>query len=461
MLLYIRDARFMTRLVAAASVLQFILLVVWVYPLVVGEVPSIDLSPDFFLYKIDAAFILLTSGIATGSFLHGIVFYTRELSAPKPPSLMELRINYGCALLFVLAMYVVFLSKNLGYLWICVEATTLLSAPLVYFSRTKHALEATWKYLIICSVGIVFALLGTLFIFASSQHGAIEGGGSLQINQLMAVAPQLKFNLLRFGYVFCLLGYGTKAGMFPLHSWLPDAHSEAPAPSSALLSGCLLNCALFAIWRISEIVAAAHNGLLSSETTLWTGTATILAASFFLIRQYALKRLFAYSSIENVGVMLVAIGLNSGPLFFMQALNHSIAKVCLFLIAGNIVQATWKKNLRQHYGLMKCSPLWAMLLILAAFAGTGAPPFGMFLSEWMILMKTVDKGYYVNFACCLIGISLSFVVICMHIGRVVLGAPNPNFQYFKPISSSAVPALLLICALLLGITTGSTIWTCL
>ena len=454
---WVRNVRDIGRMVAAGALLQFILLLIYVLPLFLGNVLVLQLTPSFLLTKIDAAFALLTAGVAACSFIHGSIFYERELYSPKPPNSVDIRINHACAMFFVLAMYGVFLSKNLGYLWISVESTTLLSAPLVYFSRTKHALEATWKYLIICSVGIVFALLGTLFIFASSQHGAIAGG-TLHLFRLMEVAPKLDFTLLRFGFVFCLLGYGTKAGMFPLHSWLPDAHSEAPAPSSALLSGSLLNCALFAIWRISEVVTASSHGQLSSETTLWTGTATVVAASFFLIRQYALKRLFAYSSMENVGVMLIAIGLNSGPLFFLQALNHSIAKVCLFLVSGNIVQATWKKNLRQHSGLLTAAPIWAVLMVLAAFAVTGAPPFGAFLSEWQILMRAIDLHYYVPAILCLIGLSLSFIVICMHVGKVILGTPSANFQYFRPIASSTIPALLILCSLILGITSGSTVW---
>ncbi len=274
---------------------------------------------ELFLTRLDAAFVMLTAGVAACALTHGYFFYERELAvAEPPPTSAHIRLNYACAMLFVLAMCSVYLCKNLGYLWVCIESTTLLSAPLVYFGRTKHALEATWKYLIICSVGISFALLGTLFIFASSQHGAVVGGGTLEIARLVDVARDLDPKLLRFGFIFCLLGYGTKAGMFPLHSWLPDAHSEAPAPSSALLSGALLNCGLYALWRIGEIVnsSAAH---FETGICLWAGTITVMAASLFLIRQFALKRLLAYSSIENVGMMLVAIGLNSGPLFFFQA----------------------------------------------------------------------------------------------------------------------------------------------
>src|SRR5262249_24526682 len=158
-----------------------------------------------------------------------------------------------------------------------------------------------------------FALLGTILIFASSQHGGLPLG-SLSYSELMAHAESLQCPLLRLGYIFCLVGYGTKAGIFPLHSWLPDAHSEAPAPASAMLSGALLNCALFAIWRLSQLVSCAHCGILASTLLLTLGALTALAASLFLVHQHGIKRLWAYSSIENVGIMLVAIGLGSGPL---------------------------------------------------------------------------------------------------------------------------------------------------
>jgi hydrogenase-4 component F len=349
--------------------------------------------------------------------------------------------------LFVLAMLIVYLCQNLGFLWIGVESTTLLSAPLVFFNRSKHALEATWKYLMICSVGIAFALLGTLFIFASSQHGAVAGG-SLSISELVAVGPKLQPQLLRIGFIFCLLGYGTKSGMFPLHSWLPDAHSEAPAPSSALLSGALLNCALYAIYQVSQIVISSQNANWCNHTIVWAGTITVVAASLFLIRQYSLKRLFAYSSIENVGVMLVAIGLNSGSLFFFQALNHSLAKVSLFLLSGNIVQATGKKNISQQFGLMASAPVWGVLIALSAFA---APPFGTFFSEWMILMKAIELKYYLNAALVLGGLSLAFIVILMHVGRVFLGHKNDGMHYFNPLFTSAIPALLVVCSLVIGL----------
>ncbi len=456
LLYFVHDSKFAGRLVALGSWVQFVSILYYVSPLFSGELKVIEVSPDLNCSRIGAAFLLLTAGVAACALTHSHIFFERELAKSADVSAENIRFNYVCAMFFVLAMFTVYLCNNLGYLWFAVETTTLLSAPLVYFNRTKHALEATWKYLIICSVGISFALLGTLFIFASSQHGAVFGG-SLRLSELIAVAPKLDFKLLRFGFIFCLLGYGTKAGMFPLHSWLPDAHSEAPAPSSALLSGSLLNCALFAIWRISEIVTVSKHAQLSSETTLWLGTATVLAASLFLIRQYSLKRLFAYSSIENVGVMLCAIGLNSGPFFFFQALNHSIAKVSLFLLSGNIVQATGKKNLPYLSGLMASAPNWAVLMVISTFAGIGAPPFGTFLSEWLILMKSIETHYYLNAVLLLTGLSLTFIFVSMHIGKVILGGANSKLNYFQPIASCAIPALLVVCSLILGLTSSSSL----
>jgi len=452
----IKDARLAGTFVVLGAWIQLLSLICVTFPLFTFGAKTIFVCADFFLTPFDAAFVVLTSAVAACAFTHGHIFFEGELVGSDPPTSANVRVNYACAMFFVLAMYGVYFCKNLGYLWVCVESTTLLSAPLVYFSRTRHALEATWKYLIICSVGISFALLGTLFIFASAQHGAVSGG-TLRVTELIEAASKLDPKLLRFGFIFCFLGYGTKCGMFPLHSWLPDAHSEAPAPSSALLSGSLLNCALFAIFQIGQIVSASGNRL-SSEFTLWSGTVTVIAASLFLIRQHALKRLFAYSSIENVGVMLVAIGLNSGWLFFLQALNHSIAKVSLFLLSGNIVQATGSKSLSDQSGLMASAPVWAVLLALSVFAGTGAPPFGTFLSEWLILMRAADLHYYVNVVLLIIGVSLSFIAVCMHVGKVIFGTRNPHLQCFRPLASSAIPALLVVCSLFLGLALGPLMW---
>ncbi len=449
----VEPIKFAGRLVAGAAWVQLAVTLALVHPVLFGWKESLRPAPEFQIDRLAAAFLVLTAVVIACALSHAHVFFLRELNGPHPPGRRHVHVIYACSLLFLVSMSAVYICDSLGYLWIAVEATTLLSAPLVYYSRTKNALEATWKYLIICSVGIAFALLGTIFIFAASQHGAIVGG-SLRISDLCAVAPDLEYSLLRLGFIFCFLGYGTKAGMFPLHSWLPDAHSEAPAPGSAMLSGALLNCALFCIWRISQIVVASRHPLLSFDLNVLAGTATVVAAGLFLIRQHGLKRLWAYSSIENVGLMLVAIGLGSGPLFFLQAVNHSLAKVALFLLSGNVIQASGTKALGELTGIMKVAPVWGVLFAMSALAVTGVPPFGAFISEWLILARSVDCRLWWTAILLIVGLSLGFVAVCMHLGRILLGSPKPGVEPFRPLATSVIPSLLVLACLILGLTTS-------
>ncbi len=422
------------------------------FPVLSGTTEKMILTPDFSADRLSALFLMLTAFVCACSLSHADSFFQKEQLISTTYKPYHERIFYACAALFYLAMIFVFICDNLGLLWVSTEATTLSSAALVYFSRTKHALEATWKYLIICSVGIAFALLGTVLIFASSQHGALANG-SLNLHELMENANLLQYPLLKLGYIFCLVGYGTKAGIFPLHSWLPDAHSEAPAPASAMLSGSLLNCALFAIWRLSQLVACTNHETLACTLPLSLGAITALAASLFLVHQHGIKRLWAYSSVENVGIMLVAIALGSGPLFFLQALNHSISKVALFLLAGNVIQATGTKRLSDIKGVLSTSPAWGVLLAVAAFAVTGAPPFGAFVSEWLIMTRCADQGYWLVVAVLIVALALSFVAVCIHVCGILFGTPKQQTAAFRPFATSLVPALLVACAIAGGITT--------
>ena len=438
---------------------KLIAVLLWFQVLVVGfvlspvlarRVDSLVIAQDFAVDRLAAFFVLLTQVVVASAMTHANVFFAQE-GAHQTERRRNVRVFYTCTILFLLAMTAVFFCQNLGFLWISVEATTLASARLVYFHRSKHALEAAWKYLIICSVGIAFALFGTMFIFASSQYGAIQGG-SLNMVELSRNATALQYPLLRLGFLFCLLGYGTKAGIFPLHSWLPDAHSEAPAPASAMLSGGLLNCALFAIWRIAELVLASGHLSLVRNAALSAGVITVVAASLFLIRQHGIKRLFAYSSIENVGLMLTAIGLGSGPLFFLLALNHSAAKVALFLVSGNIIQCTGTKELTEIRGLLATSPYWSAILMLGTFAVTGAPPFGAFVAEWQLLASGASQHLWQLVAPLVAALALSFLAVCMHVGKMLSGNPKSGNLPFSPFRSTVVPACLILITILTGLT---------
>ena len=406
------------------------------WPVLSGQSNQLVINEYFVVDRLAAFFLIITTLVMATALTHAQYFFDHE-DADEHGALKRGRLKafYFFINLFYLSMCGVFISNNLGCIWMSIEATTLFSAPLVYFERSKNALEATWKYLIICSVGIALALLGTVFFFAASQHGHLTEG-TLDLTSLMQQAPNLNYPLMRLGFIFCLLGYGTKAGIFPLHSWLPDAHSEAPAPASAILSGALLNTALFGIWRVTQIIIASHGHKLIMQMLLSMGVITVLAAALFLIRQHSIKRIWAYSSVENVGMMMVAIGLGSAPLFLLQAVNHSLVKVSLFLLSGNLVQAGGTKRLFTLHGILKSCPSWGFLLTAATLAITGAPPFGTFLSKLSILAALADRGSWL-----LVAILLSpppsprrlpsLPSVCMW-GVFYLAPPELTLSHFIP-----------------------------
>jgi hydrogenase-4 component F len=347
-----RRPRAITRLSACLIWAQLLIAGAYWLPYIRGRGASGHI-PIFHGFRIDPTasfFILLTTIVFSFALTHAVVFFDWEMAKDNPPKSRSISQIYIAMPFFLLAMYGVVSADNLGYLWISMEASTLLSAPLVYFHRARTSLEAAWKYLIICSVGIAFSFFGTALVFAASQNVPAFHHGSLSLTALVWQARALPHGELRLGFMFILLGYGVKAGLFPLHSWLPDAHSEAPAPASAILSGALLNCALVAIWRVSGLMTAAGQGLLIMHTLLPMGVCTVAAAALFLIKQRDIKRLLAYSSMENVGLMAVSIALGSSSAFALQAIGHSLIKVALFLMAGNLLQQYKTKKIRAIRG---------------------------------------------------------------------------------------------------------------
>jgi hydrogenase-4 component F len=292
-----------------------------------------------------------------------------------------------CLLAFLAAMSLVTVSRNLGLLWAAVEATTLASAPLIYFYRRPGSLEATWKYLLICSVGIALALLGTFFLGVASTTANGQAPG-LGIDEVLAVAPSLNHRWLHAAFVLVLVGYGTKIGLAPLHTWLPDAHSQAPSPVSALLSGALLNCALLGLLRFYTICVAAGDAAFAQRLLLVLGFASLLVGAALLLGQRDYKRLLAYSSVENMGVIAVGLGVAGTATYgaLLHVVNHSLIKAALFLLAGNVLRAYGTTTAADVHGANRRLPVSAALLTLAAFAIGGSPPFGPFVSEISIFL---------------------------------------------------------------------------
>ena len=302
----------------------------------------------------------------------------------------------ACLLGFLSTMTLVTMSQHFGLLWVAIEGTTLVSAPLIHYHRHHRSLEATWKYLLVCSVGIAFALLGTYFLAASVPSG--NGGvTSLTVSGLIARAATLDTRWLKAGFLLLLVGYGTKMGLAPMHTWLPDAHSEAPSVVSALLSGALLNCAFLAILRILSVSAAAGLGEFGRQTLIVFGLVSMGVAAGLIIGQPDYKRMLAYSSVEHMGILAVGIGLGGlgdwGALF--HAVNHSLTKAALFLLAGNLLAVYGTKKSADVRGALRTIPVTGALWVAGFFAILGSPPFGAFSSELTILRAAVDARSWV------------------------------------------------------------------
>ena len=291
-----------------------------------------------------------------------------------------------CLLIFLSAMTLVSLTQHLGLLWVGIEATTLASAPLIYFHRHKRSLEATWKYLIICSVGIALALMGNVLLTISLQSSG-SFHIAMTVSDLQSQANALHPAWFKAAFIFILVGYGTKMGLAPMHTWLPDAHSESPSLVSALLSGALLNCAFLGILRVWQVCLAVGLEDFGRDLLLALGLFSMLVAAFFIVHQNNFKRMLAYSSVEHMGILALgtALGSGAGLGVMLHMFNHSLCKAALFLAAGNIVQRYNSKNFEEISGLARAMPITGVLWVMGFLAITGSPPFGVFISEFIIL----------------------------------------------------------------------------
>ena len=298
-----------------------------------------------------------------------------------------------CLMWFLAAMTLVCVTQNLAIQWAAIEATTLASAPLVVFYKRKEALEAAWKYLLICSVGIALALLGIFFLGIAASTAQTQGS-SLQLSELVRHAPMMSRTWLRAAFVLALVGYGTKMGLAPLHTWLPDTHSQAPSPVSALLSGSLLNCALLSILRFFQVSLANGDAALARSMLLSLGFASMVIACAFMWGQKDYKRLFAYSSIENMGIIAIGVGLGGSAAggAMLHAVNHSICKAGLFMIAGNMLREFGTTDAGQVQGLWRRLPMSGFMLMALLLAIGGSPPFGPFVSEWVIFQAAINQS---------------------------------------------------------------------
>jgi hydrogenase-4 component F len=314
----------------------------------------------------------------------------------------------GSMLLFLSTMTMVTLSDHIMVMWISIEATTLASAPLIYTHRTAVSLEATWKYVLICSVGIALALLGSVLITISMDVVQIDV--PVSFSALAVVAHRLNPAWLKAGFAFILVGYGTKMGLAPMHTWLPDAHSEAPSPASALLSGVLLNCAYLGIFKTNKIMLAAGLGDFSGTILMGFGLMSILAAGTFILKQTEYKRLLAYSSIENMGIIAFGTGVGGLGVYgaMLCLIHHSLIKSSLFLTSGNILLGYGSRLIEKTGNMVNRMPRTFTAFFAGFIAISGLPPFGIFLGELFVIIGALKAGHYIEVTAMLICLCVIF-----------------------------------------------------
>jgi hydrogenase-4 component F len=332
---------------------------------------------------------------------------------------------------FALTVLASTVMNNAGLYWIAIELTTLVSTFLVGFERAAESVEAAWKYIIIVSAGISLALLGTVLFYwcGSFVLGPVY---DMTWSTLQSSAPKMNSTLISLAYLLVLVGYGTKVGFAPMHTWLPDAHSESPAPVSAMLSGALLNGAMLGIVRYLAICDAAGIGPFARTVLVAFGVFSLLVASLFIVRQSGIKRLMAYSSVEHMGV--VALGFGFGGVFgvagaLYHVLNHSLNKSLMFFGAGNVMRSYGTKEIGKIRGVWRQNPVNGSLWLAGAAAITGAPPFGLFLSELIILRGGIEQGYSWAVAIMIVLLIVIFIGFLNHFRKM----------YFQPEPPSDLP----------------------
>ena len=363
------------------------------------------------------------------------------------------RVFVPCLLLFLSAMSLAAEARHLGLLWVAVEATTLASAPLIYYNRNRLSIEATWKYLLLCSVGIALAMLGILFV---AYSGLPKEHISLQLDDLLAAAAHFSRPWLRAGFVFLLVGFGTKAGFAPLHTWKPDAYGEAPGMVGALLAGGLTSIAFMALMRVMQVMAAAGEAEVARQAFVAMGSLSLFFAAVFVIKQPDFKRLLAYSSVEHMGILAIGIGIGGVATFgaMLHMVNNALTKGVLFLAAGNIHRRFDSKRRGEVAGAITVLPLSASLFIAGFLAVTGSPPFGVFISEFTILRGVFSAGHFTLGGYFLVMLSVIFVGMGSTVLAVTLGPPSERankVDYQETLLTTGPPLVMLLLVLVLGL----------
>jgi hydrogenase-4 component F len=374
---------------------------------------------------LNKVFIVLTTfvGFTTSVFSASYIGHEIEIGRLTPRFVRFYHAMYQ-ALMF--AMNLALVANNIGLMWVAIEMATLTTVLMVGIYRTHEALEAAWKYFILGSVGIALALFGTILIYMAARPVIGEGADAMVWSTLMSHAAQFDPALLNVAFIFLLLGYGTKVGLAPLHAWLPDAHAEGPTPISAVLSGLLLNVALYALLRFKMLLALNPEAIAPGPLMVIMGLISCLFAAFMLYRRRDIKRMFAYSSIEHMGIIVFAFGMGGALANFAGLLHmtmHSLTKSAIFFAVGHIAQVKGTQKIADMGGLTVSNPVLGWGLVLGVVAIAGLPPLGIFMSEFLVLSSTFAREPWLAIILAL-GILVALGGLFLRLNTIAFGAPR-------------------------------------
>jgi len=412
--------------VGYASLFGAVVLAVVSLPTILSVVssPAEMLNGMLYMDALSGYIMAMVIFLGLASALYSVSYLEHELKV-RLTDINGIRRYYALFHLFIFTMLLVTVANNLALMWIAIEATTIVSALLIGlgFYKRHLAIEAAWKYIILCTVGITFALLGTFITYYAST--AVMGTeGALNWTELKGIAGRLNPSTMKLAFIFIIVGYGTKAGLAPVHNWLPDAHSQAPSPISALLSGILLNTAFYGIMRFVSIVEPSTGDIFAGNLLILFGLISIGLSSVFILVQDNYKRLLAYSSIEHMGIISLGVGIG-GPLgiygALLHILNHALSKPLMFFASGKIQSHYGSTRIESIRGVLSSMPLLGTLTFIGAFSLAGTPPFNIFISEFTVLRAAVDKALWPVVVLFLLFVVLVFYGMLSGFGRMLFG----------------------------------------
>jgi hydrogenase-4 component F len=412
------DYRLTARLNVAATVLTLLcaLSLFWQRP---------QPGPYLLVDDLNSTFVVLTTfvGFTTSLFSASYIGHELDIGRLTPPFV---RFYHAMYQVLMFAMNLALIANNIGLMWVAIELATLTTVLMVGIYRTHEALEAAWKYFILGSVGIALALFGTILVYMTARPVVGEGLDAMVWTVLVTRSREFDPALLDLAFVFLLLGYGTKVGLAPLHAWLPDAHAEGPTPISAVLSGLLLNVALYALLRFKMLLAANPAALAPGPLMVTLGLLSLVFAAFMLYRRRDIKRMFAYSSIEHMGIITFAFGMG-GPLANFAGLlhmtMHSLTKSAIFFAVGHVAQVKGTQRIADMGGLTETHPVLGWGLILGVVAIAGLPPLGIFMSEFLVVSSTFARAPLLALVL-VFGLLVGFAALFLRLNSIAFGEPR-------------------------------------